>query len=80
MWTGKAHADVTAAAPGLAAEAARLAEVRHTAAQDLWRARLSLGDHVGVVAEIESFLTTHPLREDAVDRRVGYCLPVAGTD
>ncbi|GAB4079833.1 AfsR/SARP family transcriptional regulator [Modestobacter muralis] len=62
LWRGPALADlrdlVFSAAP-----AARLDELRLTAAEQRLAAGLTLGDPAGVLAELEQLVTEHPLRE-----------------
>ncbi|MFD3537618.1 BTAD domain-containing putative transcriptional regulator [Streptomyces sp. NPDC058664] len=63
LWRGEPYADVVAVAPGLAAEAARLNEVRMLATEDRLRAELALGFHAQIVGETEQLVAVHPLRE-----------------
>jgi DNA-binding SARP family transcriptional activator len=63
LWRGGAYADVAAAAPSLAAEAARLEELRLAAADDRYRAELALGGHATLIGELEQQVAAHPLRE-----------------
>lgn len=49
-----------------AAEADRLSEVRLTAVEDWWDARLRQGGHDEAVRELERLLVAHPLRERMV--------------
>ncbi|MFI7699229.1 BTAD domain-containing putative transcriptional regulator [Nonomuraea sp. NPDC049480] len=65
LWRGEPYADVASAAPGLAAEAARLDELRLLATEDRFRAELALGVHARLVGEIEQLVAAHPLREAA---------------
>ncbi|WP_171074567.1 AfsR/SARP family transcriptional regulator [Nonomuraea basaltis] len=65
LWRGEPYADVTAAAPGLAAEAVRLGELRLLATEDRFRAELALGVHARLVGEIEQLVAAHPMREAA---------------
>ena len=63
LWRGEPYGDWPDAAFARA-ERRRLAEVR-TAAVTAWiEARLALGEHAPVVAEIESLLVENPLQED----------------
>lgn len=62
LWRGDPYADVVAA-PALAAEAARLGELRLLAAEDYFRAELSLGMHAQIVGKIEQLVAVHSLRE-----------------
>jgi DNA-binding SARP family transcriptional activator len=65
LWRGDALAD--AATHGWAAsEVDRLHEVRLTAQEDLWEARLRLGEHAGAVGELERLLVSRPGRERLV--------------
>jgi DNA-binding SARP family transcriptional activator len=66
LWRGDAFADAPAHAWG-AAEVDRLHEVRLAAQEDLWDARLRLGDHAGAVGEIDKLLVSHPGRERLVE-------------
>ena len=66
LWRGDAFADAPAHAWG-AAEVDRLHEVRLAAQEDLWDARLRLGDHAGAVGEIDKLLVAHPGRERLVE-------------
>ncbi|MFG1703621.1 BTAD domain-containing putative transcriptional regulator [Nonomuraea sp. M3C6] len=65
LWRGEPYADVAVAAPGLAAEAARLGELRLLATEDRFRAELALGVHARLVGELEQLVAAHPLREAA---------------
>ena len=62
LWRGPAFADL-ADAPFAGAAAARLAEERLAVLEDLAEARLALGEHVALVAELGELLARHPLRE-----------------
>ena len=62
LWRGGALADL-ANEPSLAAEIARLEELRLQALEEKLAAELELGQHVGVVTELETLTRTHPLRE-----------------
>ncbi|WP_117213171.1 BTAD domain-containing putative transcriptional regulator [Allorhizocola rhizosphaerae] len=66
LWRGPALQDAEATGWG-AAEARRLDESRLRALEDLWDARLRLGEHSGAVGEIERLLTAHPARERLVE-------------
>ncbi|KAA2256922.1 AfsR/SARP family transcriptional regulator [Solihabitans fulvus] len=59
LWRGPALADV----PFAEAQATRLAELRVTAAEDRAEAALALGEHRGLVAELQELVAAHPLRE-----------------
>jgi DNA-binding SARP family transcriptional activator/tetratricopeptide (TPR) repeat protein len=62
LWRGAALADVEV--PDTArGEVARLAELRLRANEDRIDARLATGDHAGAVAELETLVAEHPLRE-----------------
>ncbi|TCM38620.1 AfsR/SARP family transcriptional regulator [Kribbella sp. VKM Ac-2568] len=65
LWRGDPYADLTALAPALAAEAARLVELSLLATEDRFRADLASGHHKRVVGEIEQLAAAHPLRESA---------------
>ena len=65
LWRGDAYADLTFAAPDLAAEATRLTDLRLGLLEDRWRARLALGEHPEVTGELEAHVAAHPLREQA---------------
>ncbi|ONI89837.1 hypothetical protein ALI144C_03845 [Actinosynnema sp. ALI-1.44] len=45
------------------AVAARLAELKHAATEDLFEARLALGQHSAVIPELRAHIERHPLRE-----------------
>jgi DNA-binding SARP family transcriptional activator len=62
LWRGEAYSDVRDA-DWAAAEIARLEELRLSVVEDRCAARLALGEHHGVVAELESHVRAHPLRE-----------------
>jgi DNA-binding SARP family transcriptional activator len=62
LWRGPALADL-ALEPFAQAEIARLEELRTTAREQLFDAELTAGRHAQVVAELESFVAEHPLRE-----------------
>ena len=61
-WRGEALAEV-AGEPWAVAEAARLEELRQSAAEDRIDALLALGDAAGAVSELESLVSQRPLRE-----------------
>jgi DNA-binding SARP family transcriptional activator/tetratricopeptide (TPR) repeat protein len=65
LWRGEPYADLTGAAPALAAEAARLTELWLLAGEDRFRADLELGGHEELAGEIEQVVGVHPLRESA---------------
>src|SRR6185312_14990656 len=62
LWRGSAYADFQDTLFG-AAEAARLEEMRLVAVEARVDADLALGRHAEVVAELESLVREHPLRE-----------------
>ena len=62
MWRGPALADA-ADAPFAAGPIARLQELRVTAAEELFEARLALGEGAALVPGIEELVAAHPLRE-----------------
>jgi predicted ATPase/DNA-binding SARP family transcriptional activator len=62
LWRGPAFADV-AAEPFARTAAARLNEERLAALEDHAEARLALGEHTELVAELAELLAAHPLRE-----------------
>ena len=62
MWRGPALADA-ADAPFAAGPIARLEELRVTAAEELFEARLALGEGSALVPGIEELVAAHPLRE-----------------
>lgn len=62
MWRGPAFADVPAT-DAVRAEAARLEECRLTAWEDLADAKLAVGRHPELAAELGALLAQHPLRE-----------------
>ncbi len=65
-WRGDALADAPVHGWG-AAEVNRLHELRAAAREDLWEARLGLGEHAGAVSEIEKLLVDAPGRERLVE-------------
>ncbi|MGP4023373.1 BTAD domain-containing putative transcriptional regulator [Actinomadura sp. 3N407] len=62
LWRGPAFADFADEPFGRTA-AARLTEERLAAWEDYAEARLALGEHTGLVAELAQLLAAHPLRE-----------------
>jgi serine/threonine protein kinase/WD40 repeat protein len=62
LWRGPALADLSGE-PSLTGEIARLEELRLQALEERIDARLELGRHVQVIAELEGLTRTHPLRE-----------------
>ncbi|GGV16244.1 hypothetical protein GCM10010182_41310 [Actinomadura cremea] len=62
LWRGPAFADF-ADAPFAVAAAGRLEERRLTAREDLAEARLALGEHRALVADLTDLAGRHPLRE-----------------
>ncbi|GHJ43355.1 SARP family transcriptional regulator [Catellatospora sp. TT07R-123] len=66
LWRGDALADAPVHGWG-AAEVARLGELRRAAQEDLWEARLALGEHAGAAREIEKLLVEIPDRERLVE-------------
>ncbi|WP_238992457.1 BTAD domain-containing putative transcriptional regulator [Jiangella ureilytica] len=62
LWRGAALAEF-ADEPFARAEAVRLTELRHQAVENRIAADLQLGRHAGVVAELETLVAEHPLRE-----------------
>ncbi|WP_370945132.1 BTAD domain-containing putative transcriptional regulator [Amycolatopsis sp. cg5] len=62
LWRGDALADV-ADAPFARAPITRLTELRDTATEDLFDARLQLGAHAEILADLETASAAHPLRE-----------------
>ena len=62
LWRGRALIDLLDQPTGMA-EAARLEELRRGAEEDLVEARLTLGEHLTVVAEAEALVAAEPLRE-----------------
>ena len=61
LWRGDPYpelADVTDVT-----ERTRLSEIRGSAVEDLMQARLDLGEHDGLVGELEALVSEHPLRE-----------------
>lgn len=62
LWRGPALADL-ADEPSVQGEIARLEELRLSAIEEQISARLDLGEHAGVVAELEAATIAHPLRE-----------------
>jgi DNA-binding SARP family transcriptional activator len=66
LWRGEALADAEPAG-WVAAEVDRLHELRLGAREDLWDARLRLGEHATAVDELEKALVAHPVRERLVE-------------
>jgi DNA-binding SARP family transcriptional activator len=62
LWRGRALGEF-ADQPFAQAEAARLAELRESAREDLADAELALGRHHDLVGELEAMVASHPLRE-----------------
>ncbi|MEW9531249.1 BTAD domain-containing putative transcriptional regulator [Microbispora sp. NPDC049125] len=62
LWRGPALADM-GGAPYVRAHAARLEELRISAAEDRMEAELALGRHSALVAELRGLVAAHPLRE-----------------
>ena len=62
LWRGPPLADL-ADQPSLAAVASRLEDLRLRATEDLIGARLALGEHAVVIADLEALIASHPLRE-----------------
>ncbi|SFB72278.1 Transcriptional regulatory protein, C terminal [Nocardioides terrae] len=62
LWRGEPYADLGDAAAAVA-ERARLEELRLVALEDRAVARLALGQHATVAAELEALTSAHPLRE-----------------
>jgi DNA-binding SARP family transcriptional activator/WD40 repeat protein len=62
LWRGEPFGELDAWPPGRA-EAARLAELRRSAQEDLLDARLASGEHRAVAAEAEVLVADEPLRE-----------------
>jgi DNA-binding SARP family transcriptional activator len=62
LWRGPVLADL-AFEPFAQAEIARLEELRATGREQLFDAELAGGRHAQVVAELETFVAEHPLRE-----------------
>ncbi|MBB5874274.1 DNA-binding SARP family transcriptional activator/Tfp pilus assembly protein PilF [Allocatelliglobosispora scoriae] len=65
LWRGTAFEDGEPSG-WAAAEVERLAEARLSALDDLWDARLRLGEHATAVDEIERLLAANPVRERLV--------------
>ncbi len=65
LWRGKAFED-SEPAGWAAIEVERLAQARMSALEDLWDARLRLGEHATAVNEIERLLAADPARERLV--------------
>lgn len=62
LWRGDPYEDVPHLGP-VAAEVVRLRELRLAVTEDLFDARLQLGDHAHLVAELEAQVAHHPHRE-----------------
>ncbi|MBA8953065.1 putative ATPase/DNA-binding SARP family transcriptional activator [Actinomadura namibiensis] len=62
LWRGDALADVLDA-PFAGAVAARLEELRATATEDWFEAKLLLGGHGEILADLQAATAAHPLRE-----------------
>jgi Bacterial transcriptional activator domain/Tetratricopeptide repeat/NB-ARC domain len=62
LWRGPAYADVSDA-EWVTREVARLEELRLAVVEGRCAAQLELGDHHGVVAELDVHVQAHPLRE-----------------
>jgi WD40 repeat protein/DNA-binding SARP family transcriptional activator len=62
LWRGPALADL-GSEPSLFGEIARLEELRLVAVEERIAARLDLGQHADVVAELEAATAAHPMRE-----------------
>jgi DNA-binding SARP family transcriptional activator len=62
LWRGRPLADV-ADLPWLAGQAERLTDLRVAAVQSVNDARLALGEHAQIIAEIEALVEEHPYRE-----------------
>jgi DNA-binding SARP family transcriptional activator len=61
-WRGPPLPDLAGSSVG-GAEATRLAELRAAAMEDLYQARLALGEHAALVADLEAAVAAEPLRE-----------------
>ncbi len=62
LWRGTPYAEL-GDAPAAVADRARLEELRLVAREDRAVARLALGEHAAVAAELEQATAAHPLRE-----------------
>jgi DNA-binding SARP family transcriptional activator len=62
LWRGGAYADMREAR-WAAPDVARLEELRYSALEGRCAAQLQLGEHHGVVAELDAHVRAHPLRE-----------------
>ena len=62
LWRGEPYAEL-GDLPGAVAERGHLEELRLVALEDRAWARLALGDHATVAAELEPLTAAHPLRE-----------------
>jgi DNA-binding SARP family transcriptional activator len=63
LWHGDAFGELAGTTPVVHAEATRLEELRLSAVEDLWTARLALGKHSQAGPELERLVEAHPLRE-----------------
>ena len=63
MWLGTPFAGLSDLAPSLTQEVVRLEEIRMAAVEGLGEARLRLGEHRGLVPELQDIVRAHPLRE-----------------
>ncbi|HET8684385.1 MAG TPA: BTAD domain-containing putative transcriptional regulator [Micromonosporaceae bacterium] len=63
LWYGMAAEDIPRSLTGLGARLAALDEQRLTTIEDWVDARLKLGEHTRVVAELRQLTSQHPLRE-----------------
>ncbi|WP_147425300.1 BTAD domain-containing putative transcriptional regulator [Bailinhaonella thermotolerans] len=63
LWRGEPYADF-AGEPWAAAEVARLNELRMVAIEQRYGALLAVGRPYALVAELETFIDAHPLREE----------------
>jgi DNA-binding SARP family transcriptional activator len=62
LWRGRPYADL-AEEPFAQRESARLEDVRVTALEQLFEAKLALGRHAEVVSPLEALIAEHPYRE-----------------
>ena len=63
LWSGAAYGGVAPLSPALRSEAARLEELRLSATEQLWAARIERGDHDRAAAELRQLASDHPVRE-----------------
>jgi DNA-binding SARP family transcriptional activator/energy-coupling factor transporter ATP-binding protein EcfA2 len=63
LWRGNAYADIADWDPA-AIESERLAEIRHSAQEELLEARLAEGEHRAVIADADRLVREAPLREN----------------